>query len=219
MFTAGSLQQGGKHSSKEVGIMAEINNARTGAAYLAARLEILRKEPEHGVINRNCVEMNSDLGLLWMNLSLWVGEREIFSQNIMVHCLDVDQLAQDLQRLKQGDCRIRKVTHYGVENSICFGLTSPELLLTIRQAVIMQDPHLVQRYLNGENITEELEVEGNEMDPIYEMWIGVDTGIAAGASHVKGDGPMLYFQPTYSQLDQFIKDFHTEKEVALLLEV
>jgi hypothetical protein len=70
---------------------------------LAVALDMVRPEPRHGHVQRGCVSMNSDLGLLWVNAVYGVGERAIFEQAVLVHSLDLRGLADGILAPASGE--------------------------------------------------------------------------------------------------------------------
>lgn len=101
--------------------MAEISNGLTGGGRLAVRLQVLRKEPPRGIIARGSVAMNSDLTLLWTRVSFWVGEKEIFGQEVLLHSSSI--LAWS---------RLVEESQYDQNTEFWFPVESPELGIMVR---------------------------------------------------------------------------------------
>ena len=77
--------------------MAEITNGRTEDGFLSIRIDVLRKEPESGMIARNTVDMNSDMGLLWTEVAFQVGRDTIYGQEVLLHSSDIRYFTQSIE--------------------------------------------------------------------------------------------------------------------------
>ena len=184
--------------------MAAITNHRTGAGYLGVSLEILRKEPQDGFISRNCVGMNSEMGLMWTEVSFWVAEQMMFQGEVLLHSSSIRDFTRSLEKaiaVKPTGKRKRVI------KKIDFGICSPELTIKVEQATYRSDPDDDPDY-NPEKPT----------FTFYNLIFVVDTGIAAGESGVSGEGPAMYFEPNEEDLLAFARDWRAEMEMALLLE-
>jgi hypothetical protein len=223
--------------------MAEITNRNTGPGLLAARIDFLTKEPERGKVARQQVVMNSDLGLLWTNASFLAGEREIFSQHILLHSRDIRRWGESVQAMLNADPNIqptvRKITPYGFENRLDFdSFSSPELILRVTQHVFTPEKKrsmyqgfpqdawdersiklALASYYPGIS-QEALEKEFRDFiltTYSYELLVAVDTAVSVGTGGFRGEGPGVYMRPEANQLLDFARDLRSEAEIALLL--
>lgn len=105
--------------------MAEICGGEPGPGRLAVRIDILRKEPGIGMVSHGAVVMNAALGVLRAYVSFWVGERELFGHEVLLHSLSVQGWAKDVEALVRGEMEDSSEIHFGVE--------SPELMMTVRR--------------------------------------------------------------------------------------
>jgi hypothetical protein len=186
--------------------MAEITNGRTEDGYLSIRIDILRKEPESGMIARNTVDMNSDMGLLWTEVAFQVGRDTIYGQEVLLHSSDIRYFTQSLEDM------IYEQPQEEQERKIHFPISSPELLITVRQAIHERDP-LVEDDQHDKKVKEE-----HSYSAAYELLVVIDTGIASGDSGVNGEGPGMFLQPDEKRLLSFVCDLRAEAEMALLLD-
>lgn len=213
--------------------MAKITNCYDGPAYLAIDIDIQRKEPELGMIARQAVLMNSDLGLLWAQVTFTVGEDHIFSHEVLLHSQDIERWAQAIENLVQGEAYIEKKTHFGYERCVDFDCTSPELIIKVTQLVFMPQPKQdlpeaeipadLKEFLesfqkqNPPEPTQEPVEETDTPHYAYELLVILDTGIAAGADGVTGIGPAMFLGPSEEKLLRFARDLRAEARMALLL--
>jgi hypothetical protein len=185
--------------------MAEITNGRTEDGYLSIRIDVLRKEPENGMIARNTVDMNSDMGLLWTEVAFQVGRDTIYGQEVLLHSSDIRYFTQALEDM------IYEHPEEEQERKIHFPISSPELLITVKQMIHEQDSEEDGRHN-----------QKNKGKPIfsarYELLVVIDTGIASGDSGVNGEGPGMFLQPDEKRLLSFVCDLRAEAEMALLLD-
>lgn len=170
--------------------MAEITNGATGSLYLAVKLDVLRKEPEAGMIHRGNVLMNSSMELLWVEASFWIGDAVIYAQEVLLHSVDVRRFTQMLKELITNvpphmDRQTRSVRFEDI--------TSPELHFLVEQTI----------YDSG----------GNS----YEIRVMIDPGIQNGSPGVAGEGPAMMLQPEEKDLLAFARDLQSEAEMTLLL--
>jgi len=187
--------------------MAEITNGRTEDGYLSIRIDVLRKEPESGMIARNTVDMNSDMGLLWTEVAFQVGRDTIYGQEVLLHSSDIRYFTQSLEDM------IYEQPNEEQERKIHFPISSPELLITVKQMIHERDP-LIEDDQPGKNT-----VKGERsFSAHYELTVVIDTGIASGESGVNGEGPAMFLQPDEKPLLSFVCDLRAEAEMALLLD-
>jgi hypothetical protein len=195
-------------SSEEEEYMAEITNGRTGPGMLAVTIDVLRKEPELGLIGRNSIAMNSDLGLLWTKVAFWVGERETFSQEVLLHSLSLRSWPERIEALIKGRGVTQKETRNGHERVVEFDMASPELIIRVHQYAFREPEDGSSRRAKAPGTVRY----------IYDMLVIVDTGIDAGEDGVRGEGPAMYLQPELENLIAFARDLRSEAEMALLLD-
>ena len=186
--------------------MAEITNGRTEDGYLSIRVDVLRKEPENGMIARNTVDMNSDMGLLWTEVAFQVGRDTIYGQEVLLHSSDIRYFTQALEDM------IYEHPQEEQERKIHFPISSPELLITVKQMVHEEDS-LKQDGQHGKKSKKE-----HSFSACYELLVVIDTGIASGDSGVNGEGPGMFLQPDEKRLLSFVCDLRAEAEMALLLD-
>ncbi len=185
--------------------MAEITNGRSEDGFLSIRIDVLRKEPESGMIARNTVDMNSDMGLLWTEVAFQVGRDTIYAQEVLLHSSDIRYFTQSIEDM------IHEQPQQEQERKIHFPVSSPELLVTVKQTIREQDR-------SGEGSSRK-KGKGNFLTTAcYELLVVIDTGIASGESGVNGEGPAMYFEPEERRLLSFICDLRSEAEMALLLD-
>jgi len=180
--------------------MAELNNGNEGNSFLAVRLDIMRKEPRQGMIARNCVEMNSEMDLLWVNVSYIVGTRTIFEQEVLVHSHDLRNFTSHVE---EAICNIPP--HERERRQFRMDITSPELIIRLDQFIckISSSQH---------------DDDAPAYSGYYEIVIAVEIGIEAGEPGVADDGPAMFFSPESDHLLAFIRDLRSETEMALLLD-
>jgi hypothetical protein len=172
--------------------MAELTNNRQGAARLAVHVDVLRSDDQPGMIVRGPVLMfGPRIDVCWLRVTFWVGERAIFTQDVMVQWSSIRIWPQQLNWMVETRSR------YGGS----FGGESPELMIKVEQT-----------YLEPEIRFEPDEAYG------YQLIIGVDTSIAAGESAVAGEGPCLFFFPELTELQRFASDLKAEARFVRLLE-
>lgn len=186
--------------------MAEITNGRTEDGFLSIRIDVLRKEPESGMIARNTVDMNSDMGLLWTEVAFQVGRDTIYGQEVLLHSSDIRYFTQSIEDM------IHEQPQQEQERRILFPVSSPELLITVKQVIYERDP-LTDNDQPGIKARAEQSTSAR-----YELLAVIDTGIASGESGVNGEGPAMYMQPEEKRLLSFICDLRAEAEMALLLD-
>lgn len=171
--------------------MAELTNGKTGALRLAAQVDVLRSDEQGGPIIRGPVfTFGSGDDMCWLRITFWVGECAIFEQDVMVQWASIRNWPHDLAQMHQ--------THKG---SGSFGFESPELFIEIEPILL----DLVDRRTPDEAYG-------------YELLIGVDTGISAGASGVSGEGPLMRFYPDYAAIERFALELKAEARFVRMLE-
>jgi hypothetical protein len=186
--------------------MAEITNGRTEDGYLSIRVDVLRKEPENGMIARNTVDMNSDMGLLWTEVAFQVGRDTIYGQEVLLHSSDIRYFTQALEDM------IYEHTQEEQERKIHFPISSPELLITVKQMIHEEDS------VKQDGQHEKKSRKEHSFSACYELLVVIDTGIASGDSGVNGEGPAMFLQPDEKRLLSFVCDLRAEAEMALLLD-
>jgi hypothetical protein len=186
--------------------MAEITNGRTEDGFLSIRIDVLRKEPASGMIARNTVDMNSDMGLLWTEVAFQVGRDTIYGQEVLLHSADIRYFTQSIEDM------IYEQPQEEQERRIHFPISSPELLLTVKQVIYERDP------LAENDRMVKKERGEHSISARYELLAVIDTGIASGDTGVNGEGPAMYLQPDEKRLLSFICDLRAEAEMTLLLD-
>ena len=121
----------------------------------------------------------------------WVGERAIFTQDVMVQWPSIRIWPHQLNWMVE--TRSRYAGSFGGE--------SPELMIEVEQTYFEPDIRFEPDEAYG-----------------YRLIIGVDTGIAAGEPTVAGEGPCLYLFPKLAELQQFARDLKAEARFVRLLE-
>ena len=171
--------------------MAELTNGREGAARLAVHVDVLHSDDQPGMVVRGPVlTFGPGSDMCWLRVTFWVGERAIFEQEVLVQWASIRNWPHDLDHMHQ--------THQG---SGSFGFESPELFIEVDP--ILLDP--VDRRTPDEAYG-------------YELLIGVDIGISAGAAGVSGEGPLMRFYPDYAAIERFALDLKAEARFVRLLE-
>jgi hypothetical protein len=231
------------HESIQVALMALLSNGKTGPTFLGMQVEFLCKEPTSGSYTRGNVVMNSNMKLLWTEVSFWMGEEIFFKQEVLLHSEDVQDFTGTVLKMLNGEpgyyVEIQKPTHYGFEREVFFDVCSPELVFKVTQRVYTPEKHrkmyedfpedaqdeesikeALTRYLSSEMSQELLNIE---YEPFvnesysYEVLLVVDVGIGRGSDGVSGEGPAMYLEPHAEDLTRFIQDLRSEAEVTLLL--
>ncbi len=214
--------------------MAQIKNGQAGPTTLTVRIDVQRAEPRRGVIAREAVAMNSDMGLVWAEVSFWVGETQIFAQEVLLHSLSIRGWADEIEALFHGRAHVEKQTHYGLERVVHFDIASPELLIQVHQLVYTPEkrraaygiaPDVRDRDTLAKALAKHMpkDVARREAETLdvpsyhYEMLIIVDTAIAAGGSGPTGVGPAMYLEPDGDDILRFARDLRAEAEIGLLL--
>jgi hypothetical protein len=223
--------------------MAELNNGRDGELYLGVVFDLHRKESQHGVIARNHVVMNSDLGLVWAEISFWVGQKAIYTQEVLMHSNDIRRFTSQVIQIIEAPARIYGLpnehrTENGVERELSLSITSPELIWRIRQNVYL--PESMHKKFdfpasdaNEMTIKQALAEAFNqppdsdfvreqytaltEISTSYECLVVIEAGIARGSQTVRGEGPAMFLEPDQERLLRFMHDLRSEAEMVLLL--
>jgi hypothetical protein len=186
--------------------MAEITNGRTDDGFLSIRIDVLRKEPENGMISRNNVDMNSDMGLLWTEVAFQVGRDTIYAQEVLLHSSDIRDFTQTTEDV------IREKPQNERDRRIHFPISSPELLISVKQIL------LGRTYVEEDELSAKKDRQDKAVSACYELLVVIDTGIASGNSGVNGEGPAMYMEPDENRLLGFICDMRAEAEMTLLLD-
>jgi hypothetical protein len=164
--------------------MAELTNGRTDAARLAIRIDVLRQETEQGLFHRQFVMMNSDLGLLWTHVGFWVGEKEIFAQDVLLHSLSIESWAAQI-----------KAMNPEIGERIPFAIESPELFME------------VQHYGRPGDADPQDPIYQN---PGCRFFVYVDVAIAAGSFAISMSGPAMVLAPRMSEIQEFARTLRAE---------
>ncbi len=184
--------------------MAELHNGRSGAAYLAFGLEILRMEPRQGMISRGPLSMNSDLDLLWGQVSYQVGDALIFQQEVLLYSTDLLGFCADAEAMLEQENKSLPPETTNRQSQVLLDISSPEL-----------EMKLYQRIHHASGVMPRVEKIINQVN--YTFHALVETGIAAH-NGVNGEGPGMLLKPDGSTLLEFIRDLHSETKIALLLD-
>lgn len=184
--------------------MAELHNGRSGAAYLAFGLEILRMEPRQGMISRGPVSMNSDADLLWAQVSYQAGGAVIFQQEVLLYSRDLQDFCAEAEKMIGQEFKSLPPETTNRQSQVLLDISSPELEMKLYQRIHRASGVLpdVEDFINQTN---------------YTFHARVETGIAAN-SGVNGEGPGLVLKPDSGTLLGFIHDLHSETKIALLLD-
>jgi len=222
--------------------MAELNNGREGELYLGVVFDLHHKVAPQGIITRNHVNMNSDLGLLWTEVSFWVGNKSIYNQDVLVHVEDIRRFSDQALQVIQAPAREYGLpkeyrTTTGLERELSLNFTSPELICRLRQSVFLSESMNKNSASSSYDASEELvkqalaEVFNTEPDSefvqaqykalteistSYEMLVVIEAGIGRGSKTVRGEGPAMFLEPDQERLQRFIHDLRSETEIALL---
>ena len=223
--------------------MAELNNGREGELYLGVVFDLNRKESPQGVITRKNVAMNSDLGLLWAEISFLVGQKTIFSQDVLLHSNDIRRFTSQMIQIIEAPARLyglpnERRTENGLERELSLSITSPELIWRINQSVYLpgsmhkvfdfpptDTDELTIKQALAEAFNQEPDSDFvreqytalTEISTGYEFLVAIDAGIAQGAQTVRGEGPAMFLEPDQERLLHFVRDLRSEAEMALLL--
>jgi hypothetical protein len=226
--------------------MAEITNGQTGNQQIGIQINFLRKEVGQGIIERGCVSMNSDMGLLWTEVSFFVAEEPFYAQEVLLHSSDVRSFTRSVQQIiefrdEYDIPRLNsKTNQYGIDRTVQFDITSPELLIRLDQHVYIEqkkcknfqdfientmDQEAVERSLR-QLVTDHASSSASEQkrhqiirsSRSYEMQVIIDIGIARGASGSSDEGPAMVLLPEEGALLRFIRDMRSEAELVLLMD-
>jgi len=222
--------------------MAELNNGREGELYLGVVFDLHHKVAPQGIIARNHVNMNSDLGLLWAEVSFWVGKKSIYNQDVLVHAEDIRRFSDQALQIIQAPAREYGLpkeyrTTTGLERELSLNFTSPELICRIRQSVFLSEsmnknfdvsPYDASEEAVKQALAEVFNTEPDsefvhaqykaltEISTSYEMLVVIEAGIGRGSKTVRGEGPAMFLEPDQERLLRFIHDLRSEAEIALL---
>jgi hypothetical protein len=171
--------------------MAEITNGCTGPGQLAVRIDILDRVQGMGMVFHGPIMMNVGLGVLRAEVSFWVGEREIYEQEVWLHRMSVEGWSAAVKALisgQTGECK-----------KIVSGPESPELRMAVRR---------YDSTLDGP--------ASEGVGPCYDLLVTVDSVVLGCSIAVTGQGPAMCLVPTAGSLLQFANDLRVEADNALL---
>lgn len=120
---------------------------------------------EQGALWRETVLMNSDLGLLWTRVAYQVGEKEIFTQEVLLHSVSISSWDSHIAAMNPE-----------VYERIPFAIESPELYIEIKH------------YGRPDDAQSDDPIYQN---PSCQFLIYVDTAIAAGSFGISMSGPAM----------------------------
>lgn len=223
--------------------MAQLTNGREGELFLGVTFDLHHKVSKQGMVKRNHVNMNSNLGLVWSKIGFKVGKKSIYVQEVLLHAQDIRQFTGQVIQMIDFPARMiglprENRTASGIERELALNFTSPELILRVRQSVYL--PESMQRNFNfspsdtnemsikqalAEAFNQDVESEFvrdeykalSEISAGYEFLAVIDAGIGRGAQTVRGEGPGIFLEPDRVRLKQFMGDLHAEAEMALML--
>jgi len=223
--------------------MAQLTNGREGKLFLGVHFDFHHKVTKQGIVAREHVNMNSNLGLVWAQVSFQVGKTRIYTQEVLLHAQDVRQFTSLAIQVVESPARMYGLprearTSSGLERELSLNFTSPELILRIRQSVYL--PESLQRNFdfspseknemaikqaladtfNQDIDSEFIQAEYKALSEIstgYEVLVAIDSGIARGAQTVRGEGPAMFLEPDAGQILTFLRDLRSEAEMAIIL--
>ncbi|HEY4692049.1 MAG TPA: hypothetical protein VIH16_01305 [Bellilinea sp.] len=222
--------------------MAELNNGREGDLYLGVTFDLHHKVLPQGIVARNHVNMNSDLGLLWAAVCFWVGTRPIYTQDILLHADDIRRFSDQMLQVIETPARPfgwpkEYRTSTGLERELSLNFTSPELICRVRQSVYLAEsnfrsfdvsPHDASESAVKQALAEVFNAEPDsdfvhaqyksltEVSTSYEVLVVIEAGIGRGSPTVRGEGPAMFLEPDQERLQCFIRDLRSEAEIGLL---
>jgi hypothetical protein len=189
--------------------MPILSNGRHLYEHLAFQLDVLRKEPANGMIDRSkSASMNSNLGLLWCEVGLWWNEEPYMQQEVLIFIEDLRMFVEEAMRIieHKGANRRKRVVWFN-------NLSSAELILEIHQLTIDKRPC----GLGGMDLSPQVDdPERPNNFACYNFIGGVDPAVAYDGG-VSGTGPAIYLQPSELELYKFVRDLHSEAEICMLL--
>lgn len=223
--------------------MAELNNGREGELYLGVTFDLHHRVSPQGVIARNHVNMNSDLGLLWVEISYRVGIKPIYAQDVLVHAEDIRRFSGQVLQAIDAPERMYGLpkefrTNTGIEREMSLNFTSPELICRVRQSVFLPEriyknidispsdaseeavKQALAEVFNAEPDSDFVQAQYKSLTEIsssYEVLVVIEAGIGRGSQTVRGEGPAMFFEPEIDTLSRFIRDLRSEAEMTLLL--
>ena len=174
--------------------MAEITNGRTGPGRLAVRVDIVDGMQGTGMVAHGPIIMSTQGGVLRTEVSFWVGEREIFKQEIWLHRMTVEGWLALVEALISGQT-------WG-HQEIVSGPESPELRMTVR------------RYGSAPS-----DPDSEDVEPAYSMLVVVDSVVLGYSIAITCQGPAMRLAPTADSLLQFSNDLRVEADNVLPSEV
>jgi len=184
--------------------MAELNNSMKGSATLALRLDLLRLEPQQGVIRRGRVSLNSDDWLVWVDVGYTVGERVIFQQEVLIYNQDLLLFCDKVEKMIRGTAAGTEEEPEGQQRHVFMNKRSPELDLRVHKHIF----HPIGLIPRVEEILPQIQ---------YFMHVMVETNVAAGELCSGGSGPALIIRPDEEVLLAFVHDLRSETQMTLLL--
>lgn len=223
--------------------MAKLNNGRDGELFLGVTFDMHHKVSKQGMVKRNHVNMNSNLGLVWAKISLKVGLKSIYAQEVLIHAQDIRQFTSQVIQVIESPARMygfprENRTASGLERELALNFTSPELILRVRQSVYLPDSirrnfdfnpsdsnemSIKQALAEAFNQDVDSDFVRNEYKALSEISAGyeflavIDAGIGRGSLTVRGEGPAMFLEPDGEQLKGFMRDLRSETEMALML--
>ena len=166
--------------------MAEINNGCQCGAHLAARIEVLRSGEGPGPIVRGGMfTFGSGQDMVWLRVTFYVAEREIFTQDVLVQVATVGMWVPVLEGLMSQTIE---------SDTVDFGIESPELCLTVKR-------HDLREFKSSPD-------DGPDFS--YDLLVMVDTAMGLEGGTISSMGPALFLIPPAGDILKFAHELRDE---------
>ncbi len=166
--------------------MAEITNGCQGGAHLAVRLEVLRSGEGPGPVVRGGMwTFGTGQDMVWLRVTFFVAEREIFSQDVLVQSGSVGMWVPVLEGLMAQT----------LETDVAyFGMESPELNLTVKR-------HDLREFKSSPE-------DGPDFS--YDLLVMIDTAMGVDGGSISSMGPAMFLIPPAGDILKFAHELRAE---------
>jgi hypothetical protein len=166
--------------------MAEVTNGCQGGAHLALRIEVLRSGEGPGPVVRGGMwTFGSGQDMVWLRVTYFVAEREIFSHDVLVQVASVGMWVPVLEGLMAQTIE---------SNTVDFGLESPELGLTVKR-------HDLREFKSSPE-------DGPDFS--FDLLVMVDTAMGLEGGSISSMGPAMFLIPPAGDILKFANELRDE---------